>query len=251
MAGRVIVRQNPDQAKGAIARLYFYGIKNYKKNPTAYQQNVQIDTPLTHDANGNLYFGFLALGATPLNLQSGVVAAHEGCIVDCDVLVVCIEPETLRLIVVGGVILHGSIAHLKQFESAHCPVIEGCLRAAPVVVITLVRVKECNLIPPCLESNASVVTGGRVLNCDVAGSRNAQSSRIVPEHLYLVDENVCAAAHGRAALVNAGVRVTKNEPAKSNIASPRHLQSMVADSSFHNRCLHVRLGWRPRMNSGV
>lgn len=72
MAGRVIVRQNPDQAKGAIARLYFYGIKNYKKNPTAYQQNVQIDTPLTNDANGNLYFGFLALGATPLNLQSGL-----------------------------------------------------------------------------------------------------------------------------------------------------------------------------------
>ena len=33
---------------------------------------MQIDTPLTNDANGNLYFGFLALGATPLNLQSGL-----------------------------------------------------------------------------------------------------------------------------------------------------------------------------------
>ncbi len=73
IAGRVLVRQNPDQAKGgAITRRYFYGLKNYRKNPAAYQQNVQIDTPLSTDANGNLYFGFLALGSTPLNLQSGL-----------------------------------------------------------------------------------------------------------------------------------------------------------------------------------
>ncbi len=72
LAGRVLVRQNPDQAKGTVTRLYFYGIKNYRKNPTAYQQNVQIDTPLTTDANGNVYFGFIVLGPTPLNLQSGL-----------------------------------------------------------------------------------------------------------------------------------------------------------------------------------
>src|ERR1700681_3467066 len=61
IAGRVLVRHNPDQAKGgAITRLYFYGLKNYRKNPAAYQQNVQIDAPLSSDANGNLYFGFLA-----------------------------------------------------------------------------------------------------------------------------------------------------------------------------------------------
>jgi hypothetical protein len=72
IAGRVIVRQNPDQATAVVTRLYFYGVKNYRKNPTVYQQNVQIDTPLTTDANGNLYFGFLVLGATPLNLQSGL-----------------------------------------------------------------------------------------------------------------------------------------------------------------------------------
>ncbi|MGA2981840.1 MAG: hypothetical protein ABSD76_19770 [Terriglobales bacterium] len=72
IAGRVLVRQNPDQASGAVTRLYFYGVKNYRKNPTAYEQNVQIDTPLTTDAKGNLYFGFLAIGATPINLQSGL-----------------------------------------------------------------------------------------------------------------------------------------------------------------------------------
>ncbi len=72
IAGRVLVRQNPDQASGAVTRLYFYGAKNYRKNPTAYEQNVQIDTPLTTDGNGNLYFGFLAIGSTPINLQSGL-----------------------------------------------------------------------------------------------------------------------------------------------------------------------------------
>jgi len=72
LGGRVLVRQNPDQASGALSRLYFYGEANYKKNPTAYNQNVQIDTPLTTDADGNLYFGFLTLGSTPINLQGGI-----------------------------------------------------------------------------------------------------------------------------------------------------------------------------------
>ena len=72
LAGRVIVRQSPDQKKGAVSRLYFYGKKNYHKDPAAYEQNVQIDTPLTTDANSNVFFGFLVLGSTPLNLKSGL-----------------------------------------------------------------------------------------------------------------------------------------------------------------------------------
>jgi hypothetical protein len=72
IAGRVLVRQNPDQATGTVTRLYFYGVKNFQKDSAAYKENVQIDTPLTTDANGNLYFGFLANGSTPINLQSGI-----------------------------------------------------------------------------------------------------------------------------------------------------------------------------------
>jgi hypothetical protein len=70
--GRVIVRKTPDQPKGTITRLTFYGQKNYGKSPTTYQQNVLINTPLSTDATGNLYFGFLALGPTPINLVSGL-----------------------------------------------------------------------------------------------------------------------------------------------------------------------------------
>lgn len=72
IAGRVLVREDPDLAKGSVTRLYFYGKKNYEANPQIYQQNVQINTPLTVDAQGNLFFGFLVLGPTPINLQSGL-----------------------------------------------------------------------------------------------------------------------------------------------------------------------------------
>jgi hypothetical protein len=71
-AGRILARQNPDQAKGLITRLNFYGEQNFLANPAVYQRNVQIDTPLTTDTSGNLYFGFLVLGPTPINLQSGI-----------------------------------------------------------------------------------------------------------------------------------------------------------------------------------
>ncbi len=71
-AGLIRVRFNPDQAQGTVSRLAFYGVQNYQHNPTAYQQNVQINTPLTTDAQGNLYFGFLVVGSTPIHLQSGI-----------------------------------------------------------------------------------------------------------------------------------------------------------------------------------
>ena len=72
IAGRVMLRPNPDQKTAKITKVYFYGAKNYHKNPTVYQQNVQISTPLSADASGNVYFGFLAIGSTPINLKSGL-----------------------------------------------------------------------------------------------------------------------------------------------------------------------------------
>jgi len=71
-AGRVTVRNDPTHVTGTLSELYFYGQKNYEADPKAYQQNLQINTPLTTDANGNLFFGFLALGTTPIGLQSGL-----------------------------------------------------------------------------------------------------------------------------------------------------------------------------------
>jgi len=72
IAGRLLTRENPDEATGTSSHLYFYGAGNYAKAPTAYQQNVQINTPITNDAQGNVYFGFAVLGPTPLNLRGGI-----------------------------------------------------------------------------------------------------------------------------------------------------------------------------------
>jgi hypothetical protein len=72
IGGGVMVRTNPDSATGAVTHLYFFGPKNYEADPTIYNQNVQINTPLTTDADGNLFFGFLVLGSTPVGLQSGL-----------------------------------------------------------------------------------------------------------------------------------------------------------------------------------
>ena len=70
--GRIIVRRNPDRAIGTSHELYFYGRQNFQADPSAYKQNVQISTPLTPDAHGNLFFGFVAVGPTPIGLESGL-----------------------------------------------------------------------------------------------------------------------------------------------------------------------------------
>jgi hypothetical protein len=73
--GTVIVLTNPDNATGTTSRLAFFGIDNYNNNPGAYNNAIQIITPITADAKGNLYFGFLASGA-PGDLQSGLACVN-------------------------------------------------------------------------------------------------------------------------------------------------------------------------------
>ena len=70
--GTVVFRDTPDAATGATGWLVFYGEANRAADPVAYDANVRISTPITCDRYGSLYFGFQVLGATPLNLQSGI-----------------------------------------------------------------------------------------------------------------------------------------------------------------------------------
>jgi outer membrane protein assembly factor BamB len=70
--GRVIVRNSPNLTTGAVSELFFYGQNNFQADPTVNKQNVQINTPLTIDSHGNLFFGFLAVGPTTIGLQSGI-----------------------------------------------------------------------------------------------------------------------------------------------------------------------------------
>jgi len=70
--GKIYFRDHPDASAGPTGELAFYGLANYLQNQPAYDANVFINTPITADPAGNIYFGFLVTGATPLGLSSGV-----------------------------------------------------------------------------------------------------------------------------------------------------------------------------------
>jgi hypothetical protein len=78
--GTVYYRDNPDATSGsATGQIAFYGLNKYNADPATYQANVQINTPITVDRYGDIFFGFYVAGPTPLNLQSGIARiTHDG-----------------------------------------------------------------------------------------------------------------------------------------------------------------------------
>ena len=72
--GTVYYCDTPDttNASPVIGQIAFYGLANYTANTNAYLNNVFINTPITSDRYGNIFFGFQVNGPTPLNLQSGI-----------------------------------------------------------------------------------------------------------------------------------------------------------------------------------
>jgi hypothetical protein len=71
--GTVYYCDSPDSTNiPVIGQIAFYGLTNYTANTNAYLGNVFIDTPITSDRYGNIFFGFQVTNATPLSLTSGV-----------------------------------------------------------------------------------------------------------------------------------------------------------------------------------
>jgi hypothetical protein len=72
--GTVYYCDTPDTTNTSpvIGQIAFYGLANYAANTNAYLNNVFIDTPITSDRYGNIFFGVQVTGSTPLNLQSGI-----------------------------------------------------------------------------------------------------------------------------------------------------------------------------------
>ena len=56
----------------AFGQNAFYGLTNYNANTNAYLGSVFINTPITSDRYGNIFFGFQVTGSTPIGLQSGI-----------------------------------------------------------------------------------------------------------------------------------------------------------------------------------
>ena len=71
--GTVYFRDNLDGAQpAATGQLAFFGLSSYEANPASFDSTVFINTPLTADTAGNIYFGFRTNGTAPLGLRSGI-----------------------------------------------------------------------------------------------------------------------------------------------------------------------------------
>lgn len=64
--GTVYYIDNPDSAAhGPPVQEAFYGLANYQANPSAHNSTIFINTPLTADSAGNVFFGFRVQGTAP------------------------------------------------------------------------------------------------------------------------------------------------------------------------------------------
>ena len=71
--GTVYYRDNPDtNGGGATGQLAFFGLANYNANPGGYNNNVFINTPITSDRYGSIYFGVMVTGNNPGSITSGI-----------------------------------------------------------------------------------------------------------------------------------------------------------------------------------
>ena len=70
--GKLLVKDDADAAAGTLQPAVFYGASVYAAAPATFDANVFINTPLTIDSAGNVFFGFMVVGANPAGLVSGV-----------------------------------------------------------------------------------------------------------------------------------------------------------------------------------
>ena len=75
--GTVYFRDAPDAVSGATGQLAFYGLANYQADPATFASRVRINTPLTSDRYGNIFFGFQVNGSTTPVLESGIARIAE------------------------------------------------------------------------------------------------------------------------------------------------------------------------------
>lgn len=70
--GKLWQREDADAAAGALQTAVFYGAAAYASAAAAFDATVFINTPITVDPQGNVFFGFVVTGANPAGLASGI-----------------------------------------------------------------------------------------------------------------------------------------------------------------------------------
>ncbi len=70
--GTIYARTFPDSPGLSPSRLAFYGLANYQSNPTAFANAIQICTPISSDALGNLFFGYVSSGVALPGYPNGI-----------------------------------------------------------------------------------------------------------------------------------------------------------------------------------
>ncbi|TFW32693.1 hypothetical protein [Massilia horti] len=70
--GKLFYRDNADLATSPTKSIVFYGDDAYNGNKAAFDASIYINTPITADSDGNIYFGFIAKPGNPAGLASGI-----------------------------------------------------------------------------------------------------------------------------------------------------------------------------------
>ena len=60
-----------DNSAATPTQLAFYGISNYTSDPTLFNSNISISTPITADSQGNIYFGYESSGVVLPGVNGG------------------------------------------------------------------------------------------------------------------------------------------------------------------------------------
>ena len=71
--GTLLYRDDADAVASPAVRVAFFGDAAYAANPAAFNGSVFINTPLTSDDAGNVYFGVQVTGANPASVTSSLV----------------------------------------------------------------------------------------------------------------------------------------------------------------------------------
>ena len=80
--GTLLVRDDADAAASPTTRIAFYGDAAYASDSAAFDGSVFVNTPLTSDEDGNVYFGVQVIGANPAGVASCLVKITPAGVVD-------------------------------------------------------------------------------------------------------------------------------------------------------------------------